>query len=64
MQVPIAVIVSIFAFMGPNIALSDQYSGHPGIETGQMEHGGGCRKSSPPNQCCHMDNSTGVVHCH
>ena len=27
-------------------------------------HGGGCRKSSPPEQCCHMDNSTGVVHCH
>jgi len=27
-------------------------------------HGGGCRKSSPPGQCCHMDNSTGVVHCH
>lgn len=27
-------------------------------------HGGGCRKSSPPGQCCHMDNSTGYVHCH
>lgn len=27
-------------------------------------HGGGCRKSSPPGQCCHMDNSTGLVHCH
>ena len=27
-------------------------------------HGGGCRKSSPPGQCCHMDNSTGSVHCH
>lgn len=27
-------------------------------------HGGGCRKSSPPGQCCHMDNSVGVVHCH
>ncbi len=29
-----------------------------------VEHGGGCRKSSPPGQCCHMDNSTGTVHCH
>lgn len=29
-----------------------------------MSHGGGCRKSSPPGQCCHMDNSTGIVHCH
>lgn len=27
-------------------------------------HGGGCRKSSPPGQCCHMDNSVGEVHCH
>lgn len=27
-------------------------------------HGGGCRKSSPPGQCCHMDNSVGAVHCH
>lgn len=27
-------------------------------------HGGGCRKSSPPGQCCHMDNSAGRVHCH
>jgi hypothetical protein len=27
-------------------------------------HGGGCRKSSPAGMCCHMDNSTGSVHCH
>ncbi|MBS0563626.1 MAG: hypothetical protein JSR87_03840 [Proteobacteria bacterium] len=27
-------------------------------------HGDGCRKSSPPGQCCHMDNSVGAVHCH
>jgi len=27
-------------------------------------HGGGCRKANLPEQCCHMDNSTGVVHCH
>lgn len=27
-------------------------------------HGGGCRKDSPPGQCCHMDRSTGLVHCH
>lgn len=29
-----------------------------------MAHGGGCRKSSPPGQCCHMDHKTGIVHCH
>jgi len=30
----------------------------------QIEHGGGCRKSSPPGQCCHMDRKKGTVHCH
>jgi len=27
-------------------------------------HGGGCRASSPPGRCCHMERSTGRVHCH
>lgn len=27
-------------------------------------HGGGCRKNSPPGQCCHMDKKQGRVHCH
>ncbi|MDP2697657.1 hypothetical protein [Thalassospira sp.] len=34
------------------------------IAEGAIHHGGGCRKSSPPGQCCHMDNSVGTVHCH
>tara|TARA_R110002111_G_scaffold254329_1_gene319915 strand:- start:421 stop:582 length:162 start_codon:yes stop_codon:yes gene_type:complete len=34
------------------------------IPTFAHAHGGGCRKSSPAGQCCHMDNSTGTVHCH
>lgn len=29
-----------------------------------LAHGGGCRKSSPPGQCCHMETKTGIVHCH
>ena len=44
------------------------YAGHagPGManDTVTIEHGGGCRKSSPPGQCCHMDHKTGLVHCH
>lgn len=28
------------------------------------DHGGGCRKSSPVGQCCHMEKKTGRVHCH
>ena len=33
------------------------------LET-SWEHGGGCRKSSPPGMCCHMETRTGLVHCH
>lgn len=29
-----------------------------------LAHGGGCRKDSPPGQCCHKDHKTGEVHCH
>lgn len=35
-----------------------------GSQSAVVEHGGGCRKTSPPGMCCHMDNSTGIVHCH
>lgn len=34
------------------------------LVTADLYHGGGCRKSSPPGQCCHKDHSTGLVHCH
>jgi len=34
------------------------------VDGATVAHGGGCRKSSPPGQCCHMQNSTGTVHCH
>lgn len=33
-------------------------------ESGPVMHGGGCRASSPPGQCCHMETRTGTVHCH
>jgi hypothetical protein len=36
----------------------------PTVSSEIVEHGGGCRKSSPAGQCCHMDNSAGSVHCH
>lgn len=29
-----------------------------------VEHGGGCRKDSPPGKCCHKESKTGQVHCH
>lgn len=40
------------------LTVADQMAGQV------IEHGGGCRKSSPPGQCCHMDNKAGSVHCH
>lgn len=27
-----------------------------------LEHGGGCRKSSPPGKCCHAGSKP--LHCH
>jgi len=40
------------------------FEGSTTIRTEIVEHGGGCRKSSPPGQCCHLETRTGVVHCH
>ncbi len=34
------------------------------LSTTALAHGGGCRKNSPPGQCCHMDKKAGEVHCH
>lgn len=36
----------------------------PIVADQMVEYGGGCRKSSPPGQCCHMDKKAGSVHCH
>ena len=45
---------------------SPGYSVNAEMYLGQsiFEHGGGCRKSSPPGQCCHMETASGTVHCH
>jgi hypothetical protein len=54
--------VVILGFLtAPSMAGSEQRSISEQVT---LEHGGGCRKSSPPGRCCHMDNSTGTVHCH
>ena len=48
-----AVVTIIFAATLTLVALGPAFA-----------HGGGCRKSSPPGQCCHMQKSVGRVHCH
>lgn len=35
-----------------------------GFQNPTIQHGGGCRKSSPAGQCCHADRKRGGVHCH
>ncbi|OSQ35977.1 hypothetical protein TMES_19305 [Thalassospira mesophila] len=55
-------ILGLFVLAGNIPAYAHQVS--VTVEPQKVEHGGGCRKSSPPGQCCHMDNSTGSVHCH
>ena len=61
----VIIIAAVAVFMSlPAYATSADVTLIPGYQTDILEHGGGCRKSSPPGQCCHMDNSTGFVHCH
>ena len=57
--------LAFFPFVGSSysIAGSPALHFHPPIYE-ITEHGGGCRKSSPSGQCCHMQTSTGQVHCH
>jgi hypothetical protein len=59
----VSVLVLVFL---PTLALSATANGAGWLAFGQdqLAHSGGCRKSSPPGQCCHMQHSTGVVHCH
>lgn len=33
------------------------------VRSDEVAHGGGCRKASPPGKYCHMERSTGRVHC-
>ncbi len=59
-------LLAVFAaFLGFVASPTTAHKGSaPSIENEIVEHGGGCRKSSPPGQCCHMNHKTGIVHCH
>jgi len=46
------------------VIMPEHTSAQPRLVDQRVEHGGGCRKSSPPGQCCHMDRKAGTVHCH
>ncbi len=58
-------VLGISALFAMGTAQVPKYAAQGSIAFDQaVEHGGGCRKSSPPGQCCHMDNRVGSVHCH
>ena len=53
-----------FAFTGSAaVAAPLKTTDGPVVES-VVNHGGGCRRNSPPGQCCHMETRTGIVHCH
>ena len=57
-----SMVLGFITFSAQTINASVSLS--PAFEDKIVEHGGGCRKSSPPGQCCHMNRKIGVVHCH
>ena len=63
MRITIYAICVGVAFLGFNLTGSAN-SSETVAQDKTYEHGGGCRKSSPPGQCCHMETKTGIVHCH
>ena len=60
----ITVILTALLLTVPVLSVSAATPQRSNLTEPTFEHGGGCRKSSPPGQCCHMDNKTGTVHCH
>ncbi|WP_264211179.1 hypothetical protein [Leisingera thetidis] len=53
-----ALLAPASVYAAPSAALA------PAMQQDTVMHGGGCRRSSPPGQCCHMEKATGRVHCH
>ena len=61
----ISAAVAIFALGAASYSVASTFIDQTHTVSSEIvEHGGGCRDSSPPGQCCHMDHSTGIVHCH
>lgn len=59
MRACLIVLASLFGFAFPQAHAAPTH----GVSE-IVEHGGGCRKDSPPGKCCHKDSKTGQVHCH
>ena len=63
MKTALTLAIAMLFALAANLAPT-QAGSAPAIVDHLIEHGGGCRKSSPPGQCCHMDNKAGSVYYH
>lgn len=64
MQGITAAIFSLFVLMGTGSGsyAGQQVTANLGAQTETVWHGGGCRKDSPPGECCHAGSEP--YHCH
>ena len=60
----VLVITILAASLSFSVAYYDVTASALIVTQETVNHGGGCRKSSPPGQCCHKNHRTGIVHCH
>lgn len=60
-QLAILATISMALSANPILAGSGISQSYSSVE-GQVQHGGGCRKNSPPGQCCHAGSKP--YHCH
>ncbi len=64
MKKSLALAVVLAATLSAGYGVASAPSLTKTVTTDVVYHGGGCRKNSPPGQCCHKQSSTGIVHCH
>ncbi|WP_179379847.1 hypothetical protein [Jannaschia marina] len=55
------VLCAALALATPALAAAPA-TGTPGLGAQEVSHDGGCRKNSPPGQCCHAGSQP--LHCH
>ena len=56
-------LLGVFILGLPQVEINETVFLGRTISTGSfVEHSGGCRKSSPPGQCCHAGSKP--LHCH
>ena len=62
MKRPVLIAFAFSTLAGAAPAVAAGESPRMAAPSGVVEHGGGCRKSSPAGQCCHAGSEP--YHCH